>query len=172
MAPRPRAAPIAARPGDAGADDQHLRRRHAAGGGHLAGEEPAVEAGRFDDRAIAGDVGHRRQRVHLLGARDARDLVDGDRGDFRDGEPLDQRLVLARPEEADERGPRPQQVGFVHAQRAMLLGRLDLQDDVGLVPELPRVGDDGRARPRVVVVGERGADAGVGSRRGRRSRVS
>ena len=54
--------------GDAGADDQHLGRRHAPGGRHLPGEEAAVEARGLDDRAIAGDVGHRRQRVHLLRA--------------------------------------------------------------------------------------------------------
>ena len=31
-------------PGDAGADDQHLARRHLAGGGDLAGEEAAESA--------------------------------------------------------------------------------------------------------------------------------
>jgi seryl-tRNA(Sec) selenium transferase len=53
---------------DACADHQHLGRRHLAGGGHLAGKEAAEIVARLDHRAVAGDVGHRRQRVHLLRA--------------------------------------------------------------------------------------------------------
>lgn len=47
----------------------------AAGGGDLAGEEPAEIIARLDDRAILGHVG---ERVHLLGAGNARHHVRGD----------------------------------------------------------------------------------------------
>jgi hypothetical protein len=57
---------------DTGTDHQHLGGRHLAGGGHLAGEEAAEIVARLDHRAVAGDVGHRRQRVHLLRAADPR----------------------------------------------------------------------------------------------------
>ena len=67
-------------PGDAGADHQHLGRRHLAGGRDLAGEEAAEVVAGLDHGAVAGDVGHRGERVHLLGARDARHHVHGDDG--------------------------------------------------------------------------------------------
>ena len=81
MAPRPRAAPMAARPATPAPMTSTFAGGHPAGRGHLAGEEAAVEARRLDHRAIAGDVRHRRQRVHLLGAGDARDLIDRERRD-------------------------------------------------------------------------------------------
>src|SRR4029453_13110107 len=71
------------------------------------------------------------------------------------------RLVLARPEEADDRRARPQQVRFVNAEHRMLIRRLYFQQDVGLVPQLPRVGDHSRARVGVVLVIERRAGAGL-----------
>jgi hypothetical protein len=61
-----------------GADHQHLGRRHLARGGHLTGEEAAEIVARLDHGAVTGDVGHRRQRVHLLRAADARHHVHGD----------------------------------------------------------------------------------------------
>jgi hypothetical protein len=68
------------KPGDARADHQHLGRRHLARRGDLAGEEAAEIVARLDHRAIARDIGHRRQRVHLLGAADPRHHVHGQRG--------------------------------------------------------------------------------------------
>ena len=56
-------------PGDAGAGDEDLRRRDLAGGGDLPVEEAAERVGGLDDGAIAADAGHRRERIHLLGAR-------------------------------------------------------------------------------------------------------
>ena len=58
--------------GDAGADDEDLGRRHLARGGDLAGEEAAEGVGGLDHGAVAGDVGHRGQRVHLLRAAQMR----------------------------------------------------------------------------------------------------
>ena len=71
MAPRLPAAPIAARPATPAPMIITLA-GGTAGGGNLAGEEAAELMRRFDDRAVAGDVGHRAQRIHRLGARDAR----------------------------------------------------------------------------------------------------
>ena len=72
--------------GDAGADDEHLGRRHLARRGDLAGEEPAELVGRLDDGAVAGDVGHRRQHVQRLRAGDPRHGVHGQHRDRRRGQ--------------------------------------------------------------------------------------
>ena len=102
-----------AEPGDAGADDEDLRRSDLAGRGHLAGEEPSVEARGLDDGAVARDVGHRAERVDLLGAGDARDLVHRQHRGLAGREPLDELLVLGRPEKADEKTVLPEKVGLV-----------------------------------------------------------
>ena len=102
---------------DARAEDQHLRRLHAPGRGHLPGEEAPEVVGRLDDRAVAGDVRHRRQRVQLLRARDARHGVHREHRHLARRQALDERLVLRRPDEADQRAARLQQVGLVPAAR-------------------------------------------------------
>ena len=71
IAPRPRAADRG-EPRDARADDQHLRGRHLAGGRHLPVKKRPKCSRRLDHRAVAGDVRHRGERVHLLRAGDAR----------------------------------------------------------------------------------------------------
>ena len=86
----------------AGADHEHLGWRDLAGRRHLAGEETSVKARRFDHRAIAGDVGHRAQRVHLLRPGNARNQVHRQHGRGALGEPLDQLAVFCRPDEADQ----------------------------------------------------------------------
>ena len=58
--------------GDAGADDEHLGRRHLARRGDLAGEEPAEGVRGLDDRAVAGDVGHRADSTSSDCAREMR----------------------------------------------------------------------------------------------------
>ena len=70
-------------PGDPGADDEHLGRRDLAGRGDLAGEQRAELVGRLDHRAVAADVGHRREHVERLGARDAGHRVHRERGHAR-----------------------------------------------------------------------------------------
>src|SRR5436853_440524 len=62
-------------PGDPRADHEDFRRRYLPGRSDLAGEEAAEVMRGLDDRAVAGDVRHRRQRVELLRARDARHAV-------------------------------------------------------------------------------------------------
>ena len=147
--------------GHAGADHQHLGGRHAPGRGHLAREETPVEAGRFDHGAVAGDVGHRRQRIHLLRARDAWNLVHRDRGCLARRQPFDDVRVLARIQETNERAALADQFGLVHPHRRMRGGWLHLQDDVAGLPDLARAGNDLGAGGRIVVVAERRRGAGV-----------
>ena len=88
--------------GDAGAHHQHLGRRHLAGGGDLAGEEAAEVVAGLDHGAVAGDVGHGGERVHLLGARDARHHVHRNDGGALCPRLLQKLSVLRRPEERDQ----------------------------------------------------------------------
>ena len=139
---------MAARPGDAGADDEHLRRLHAPGRRHLPGEETPEVLRRLDDRAVAGDVGHRRQRVHPLRARDARDGVHRQHGHLARRQPLEQLLVLRRPDEADQRR-RPPSADRPRACRRPSADRLpDLQHHVRLGVERRGVRRDASRPPR------------------------
>ena len=81
IAPRLLAAPIAARPGNAGAGDQDLRRRNLARRGHLTREKPAELVGGLDDGPVAGDVRHRTQHIHRLRPRDPRHRIQRQRRD-------------------------------------------------------------------------------------------
>jgi hypothetical protein len=147
--------------GDAGADHQHLGRRDLAGGGDLAGEERTEALGGLDDRAVARDVGHRRQRVDLLGPADARDAVHRqDRGLAR-GQAIDQLAVLRRIQERDHDLALARAIGLV-ATVGELGRRADLAQDVGGRPHLLGGGGDGRAGGQVERVGVAGAGAGAG----------
>ena len=120
--------------GDAGADDQYLGRRHFTGGGDLTGKEAAEYTGRFNDGAIAGDVGHRAQGIHLLRARDTRHAVHGQHIGAGRGQLFHQIGVLSRPDERDQSLAGTQQVRFVAAERRMRFWRPHLEDDVGVTP--------------------------------------
>ena len=82
---------------------EHLRRRDLARCGDLPGEEPAEHVRGLDHGAVAGDVGHRAEDVHRLGARDARYGVHRQRGDGVVGEFVHQLGVDVRAQQADER---------------------------------------------------------------------
>ena len=102
----------------------------------------------LDHRAIAGDVGHRGERVELLRARDARHAVHRKhRRLFRCQ--LFQKLgVLSGPDEAHERAALAQQSDFLS------IGTAHLEHDVGAAPEIGRrVGDLG-ARGAISLVAE------------------
>ena len=79
-------------PGDAGADDQRAHRRDRAGGGHQHGEEARHAVGGEDDGLVAGDGRLRRERVHRLRARDARDRLHRERDRAALAEASDARL--------------------------------------------------------------------------------
>ena len=154
--PQARRRPDGREAGDAGADDEHLRGRNLAGGGDLTGEEAAELVRSLDDRAVAADVGHRRQCVELLRARHARHAVHREDGAFLGGELFQQLGILRRPDEADERHPLADQVHLVGGRCA------HLEDDVGARPEARRIRHDRRAGRPVGVVADGGAVAGSG----------
>ena len=143
------------------------RGRHLAGRGELAGEEAAEPIRGLDHRAVTGDVLHRRQRVHLLRARDARHLVHRDHGELASGEVLDERRALRREQEADQRRALAHRVRLAAAAVAVRMAfgqiahrrRANLEDDV----RFPRVVaiDDRRARGLVHRVGVAGELAGA-----------
>ena len=139
-------------PGDARAEDEDLGRGDAPCGGHLSSEETPEVARALDDRPIADDVGHRAQRVHLLRARDARDRVHREHRRLALSEALDERRVLPRPDEADERGAFLQEVGLVAVALGQGLGWPDLEDEVRLLPQRGRVRRNDRARLEVRAV--------------------
>jgi hypothetical protein len=112
-------------------------------------EEAAEGVGRLDDGAVAADAGHRRERVHLLCARElARQRIDGQHGDLACRQLLHQLGVLRRPDEADQRAAFAQQGHFVGA------GRAHLEDDVRAVKQVGGRGHDLGAGGAVGVVGE------------------
>ena len=90
--------------GDPCADHEHLGGRHLARRGHLPGEEPAEGVRGFDDSAVPGDVGHRRQHVQRLRPRDARDGVHRQHRDRAGGELLDELWIQRRRDQADQGG--------------------------------------------------------------------
>ena len=59
---------------------------------------------RLDHSAIARDIGHRRESIHLLRSRDTRHAVHGEHRELPCGHLLHQLRVLRRPNEADDRG--------------------------------------------------------------------
>ena len=142
--------------GDAGAYHEHLGGRDLAGGGDLAGEEAAEVVAGLDDRPVAGDVRHRAQRVHLLGAADAGHHVHGDGGDALALERLEQLGVLGGVDEAD------QDLALAGALDLDGLGGAHLGDDVGLLPELGGGFHHLDAGFAVGVVREAGGVAGPG----------
>ena len=79
VGPDDRAEPLGRRDrlqaGDAGAEHDDLGGLDGAGRGHVQREEAAQHPGRDDRAAVAGDQRLGAQRVHRLGARDARDQL-------------------------------------------------------------------------------------------------
>ena len=150
-------------PGDAGADDEHPGRGDLAGGRHLARDEAAEVLGGLDDRAVAGDVRHRAERVHLLRARDARHAVHGEHGRLARGELLEQLLVLRGPDEADEHGAL---ASAAAARRSpspgSAMGGRTFRTMSEVAQTVAASVDDRGAALLVVGVGEAGAVAGAG----------
>ena len=128
---------------DAAADHQHLGGRHAPGGCRLSREQSGIRVDRFDHGAIAGEIRHRAQRVHLLGAGDAGNLVHRDRRDVARGELLDDGGVLSRPDEADEHRPFADQLRLVRAVLGVHQRLANLQEDVHFLVDRVALDDRG-----------------------------
>ena len=82
-------------------DHQYPCRRHLARRSHLTGKETAEIIACLDHRAVTGDIGHRRKRVHLLGTADPRHHVHGDVVGTGVFHPLQLLGILRRVEERD-----------------------------------------------------------------------
>ena len=136
-------------PGNARADDQHPGRWHATGSSDLAGEKSSELAGGLDHRTVAGDVGHRAERVHRLRPGNARHGIHRDGVDPALGQALKQVAVLRRLDEADQRRAFAGEFDFV------VLRRSNLEDDVGLGPDI-RSGQHGRPDFLIERIGELG----------------
>jgi hypothetical protein len=89
-----------------------------------------VVAGLDHHRAIAGDVGHGRQRIHLLGPRDTRHHVHRDDGGTLVLAEFQEILVLSRIEKGDQR------LGVPQLPRLGGGGRPHFDDDVDLFKQI------------------------------------
>ncbi len=96
-------------PDDAGADDEDPRRGDRAGGGREHREDAGQRVGGEQHRLVAADRGHRRERVHALGAGDARHQFDGEDRRARRGQLLDGLDGSQGPHEPDQRLTGPEQ---------------------------------------------------------------
>lgn len=102
--------------GNAAANDQDLGRRNAASRRGLARKEAAKLVGSLHDRAIARNVGHGGERIKGLGsAEQARYTVHGKHVHLLGSQLLQQALVLGRVDEGDK-------VGLLLEQRDFICG--------------------------------------------------
>jgi hypothetical protein len=95
-----------------------------------------------------------RERVHLLGARDARDLIHREHGRLAGRQPREQLRVLARPDERHQERALSDEVGLVVAV-GRFVGRTDLEHQVRGRPDVARRLGEGRPGGLVVFVSER-----------------
>ena len=121
----------------------------------MAGEKASELAGGLDHSTVAGDVGHRTERVHRLRPGDARHSVHRDGVDPALGQALEQVAILRRLDEADQSRALAGEFDFI------ILGRANLKDDVGLGPDI-RSGKHGRPDFLIERIGKLGRLARIG----------
>ena len=139
MAPSDAAVPMAASPATPAPMTRTLAGGTLPAARDLAGEEPPEPVAGLDDGPVSGDVGHRGQDVHLLGAADSRHHIHGDGVRAGGFECFEKVGILRRPEKAYH--------GLTGAKLRFFLLRhaADLDDDVSLFPKGRRGPGDGRA---------------------------
>ena len=131
---------------DAGTENDDLRGPDGAGRGHQQREVLVDLGGSGEDRAIAGEVGLARQRVHRLRPRDPWHELHREGGDARLCERTDHREVAVRRGEADEDRATVHRAGLVDGRRG------DAQHETH--PGRIGRGDQLGSRGRVVLVRE------------------
>ena len=137
---------------DAGPDYHDFRRWYLASRRHLAGKEPPEVIGRLNHRAVAGNIGHGAQGVHLLGTTDAGQAIDGE-GSNLFGRQLLQKLGILRwPQVADQERPFLHQIHFVFLERRVFHRRANLEDKIRVLPKRFGVRRNGSAHFFVGVV--------------------
>src|SRR2546423_575931 len=102
----------------------------------------------LDDGAIAANIGHRRQRIEFLRARDARHAVHRQHRRFLRRELLQQLRVLRGPDEAYEN------LTITHHLHFVLSRRADFEDDVGSGPYARGIGRHRRACRAIGIVAD------------------
>ncbi len=142
------------KPCHAGPDNEDDRRLDAPGRRDLPAEKSAVMLCRLDDRAVAGDIRHRAQRIELLGPRDSRHTVNCQRGDPGAGESREHIGILCRPEKTDQRLPAAEAIDLVVTLRGVDLRRAHLEHDIASPPQRLRIGLDRRPGRRIGFVTE------------------
>ena len=138
--------------GDARAEHENARRGDGPGRGHQHREQLRAPVGREEHRLVAGDRGLRRQRVHRLGAGDARDRLHRERDDASLAQARDAVGVGQRLEEADQHDAGRKRGDLVHGRLA------DPDDGVGVGEQARAVGEL-RAALGVLLVREPGEHA-------------
>ena len=151
---------MACRARDARAQDEHARRGDGAGRRHEHRKEPRERGRRHEHGLVAGRGRLRREHVHHLRDRRARDHVDRDRRDLARGEGAHEVVLDEREEERDERAPLLEAAHLVDARRA------DLHDGVGVGQERLERRVDARPGSAVLVVAGERRGAGAGLDRG------
>jgi len=118
--------------GDPGSHHQHASRSDCAGRGHHHRKEFAEARGRYQDRLVTRCRCLRRQSIHRLGPRDARNQLQAERGDATLGERRDYVALCGRLEKADQHSSL--------LQKLQLAGgwRLHLEDDVSILQKRGR----------------------------------
>ena len=137
---------------DAGPDHHDLCWRHLASRRHLTGKEPPEVIGRLNHRAVAGNIGHGAQGIHLLGTTDAGQAINGEGGNLFGRQLLQQFGILRWPQVADQERPFLHQVHFVFLERRVLHRRADLEDKIRVLPKRFGVRRNGSAHFFVGVV--------------------
>jgi len=94
--------PIACSPGDSCAKDEHPGRRHYPRRRHEQREKARQGGGRQNHSAVPGDSAHRRERIHILSAGDARNGIHAETRDAPVAELPDQIERQQRLQEADD----------------------------------------------------------------------
>ncbi len=131
--------------GNTGTDDQHLCWRDFACGGDLSDEETPEVMRTFDDGAVSGDVRHRTENVHRLGACDARHGLQRECRDFLTGEFFQKVGVLSGSEQGGEDLAIAEQACFMLAKFGVSQRFSDLDDPVAAFPNFAGVSDQFRS---------------------------
>ena len=129
--------------GDADAHHEHFCRGNRAGRGHHHREGAAEGLGGLDHRAIAGEVGLRRQDVHDLCAGDARHQFHREGRYAGIGDRLQRGLVAVGVHDRDD-----QRAALV-VRKFGRLGPLHLDDDIGILEGVGTDGGAGRGEFRI-----------------------
>ncbi len=141
--------------GNAGAEHQHLCRRYRSGRRREHRKKLRQVCRGQKHGLITGDVALRRECVHGLRARDARDHLHGDRRQSGIGQPSGERRIAERIEKSDRDAAAPQR------RQGFVAGTADGDERVGLARQIGDVVNDRRAGGGVLFVGKGGRDAGA-----------